>query len=345
MYFLYGQLGRRVASASNRCGRSTAERRVTATRHGRSSSPCRTSERDAGALAAARRVARRAHSCAFNRGEQGVSVRPHRNPSIQEAGVRESAQEVRGGVRSEIGPAARTPTPSKKKPIWREAAGLYEAARSTQAPGRDEAPGSGDERGLRVQAGRRVQQGDRALQQASSASTAPDARSPPFRRVIRKTKAAADPKKYARARGTTSAHAYDALRTTYYSFFNYKRAAETYEKVSANDRFDEKRRRDAAKNAMILYANMGQRDKMLGRVPHLRELHPTAEDKADADYRVADLRLQAVDCPRRLTTGHEPPEPPRRRRRAHHASLAQQQQSAAGAGEVRRRGRLRPSRR
>src|SRR5690606_906288 len=48
-------------------------------------------------------------------------------------------------------------------------------------------------------------------------------------------------------------------------------------------------------NAMILYANMGQRDKMLAEYRTLVRLHPTAEDKADADYRVASYDYKQWD--------------------------------------------------
>jgi tetratricopeptide (TPR) repeat protein len=60
-----------------------------------------------------------------------------------------------------------------------------------------------------------------------------------------KTKSAPDPKKYQERVGFLG-DAYDALGTTYYSFFNFQRAAETYEKVASNLRVDEKKRRDAA---------------------------------------------------------------------------------------------------
>lgn len=109
-----------------------------------------------------------------------------------------------------------------------------------------------------------------------------------------KTKTAPDPKLY-QERLEYLGQAYDALGTTYYSFFNYPKAAETYEKISANERFDEAKRREAAKNAMILYANMGQRDKMLAEYRTLVRLHPTAEDKADADYRVASYDYKQWD--------------------------------------------------
>ena len=101
-----------------------------------------------------------------------------------------------------------------------------------------------------------------------------------------KTKAAPDPKKYAE-RINFLGQAYAALGETYYSFFNYQRSAETYDKVASNERFPEQTRRDNAKNAMILYANLGQRDKMMGDYRILLKTNPSTDDKANADYTVA----------------------------------------------------------
>ena len=89
--------------------------------------------------------------------------------------------------------------------------------------------------------------------------------------------------------------AYDALSTTYYSFFSYQKAAETYEQIANVDRFDEQKRRDAASNAMVLYANIGQRDKMLAEYQKAKTLHPSAEDKANADYLVASFDYKQWD--------------------------------------------------
>src|SRR5262249_30091377 len=75
--------------------------------------------------------------------------------------------------------------------------------------------------------------------------------------------------------------------STYHGVLNYQKAAEMYEKVGANQRFAETKRKDTARNAMILYANMGQKDKMTGMYRLSSSLHPTADEKANADYLVA----------------------------------------------------------
>jgi hypothetical protein len=102
-----------------------------------------------------------------------------------------------------------------------------------------------------------------------------------------KAKKAPEPKKY-EERVKYLTQAYDALSSTYYGFFNYQRAAETYEKIAGNVRFDEKKRKDSARNAMILYANMGARPKMLEQHKVLLKLSPSADEKANADFLVAD---------------------------------------------------------
>ena len=101
-----------------------------------------------------------------------------------------------------------------------------------------------------------------------------------------KAKVAPDPKRY-EERLKFLNDAYDALGTTYYSFFNYGKAAETYERVAKNERFPAQKRKDGAKNAMTLYASMGQKDKMIAAYRVYDTLKPTPDEKVSADYLVA----------------------------------------------------------
>jgi tetratricopeptide (TPR) repeat protein len=80
--------------------------------------------------------------------------------------------------------------------------------------------------------------------------------------------------------------AYDALSTTYYGFFAYQRAAESFAKIATTPRFDDQRRANAARIAMVLYSNLGDRtnmNKMYGSFvdPKMRL---TADKRAEADY-------------------------------------------------------------
>lgn len=89
--------------------------------------------------------------------------------------------------------------------------------------------------------------------------------------------------------------AYDALSAAYVLFFNYRTAAETYDIVSKIDRFNEDERREAARNAVLLHASTGDKDKMLAARNTLMALNPTAEQKADIEFLVASADLKTWD--------------------------------------------------
>lgn len=105
---------------------------------------------------------------------------------------------------------------------------------------------------------------------------------------------APDPKRYAE-RVKYLKDAYDALSSSYVLFFNYRQAAETYETIARNKRFEQASRRDAARNAVLLYANIGDHDKMISSRQTFMELSPPAEQKADIDFLVASADLKAWD--------------------------------------------------
>ena len=180
--------------------------------------------------------------------------------------------------------AAQDAPPGKEKDaLWRKAAGMYEAA-LLAAPARDEAPEAAINGAICYKQvgefGKAIGMYDKFIAEYGS-----DARLTALQKGD--GKAGPDLKKY-QTRLQFLNQAYDALGTTYYGFFNYQRAAETYEKVGANQRFDESKRKDAARNAMILYASMGRRDKATSNYKTLMSLHPTADEKANADFLVAD---------------------------------------------------------
>ena len=220
--------------------------------------------------------AEKAHSCAVTT-EQTASAEHIVKPTIEAAYFQDAFKIFKQ--------AQNSPPGAERDALWRKAAGMYEAALK-EAPGYDGAPEAaingayaykqvgefgkaidmytlfinnyGSEENLN-----KLQKGD------AGAKTAPD------------------PKKYNERLGYLS-DAYDALSTTYYGFFNYQRAAETYEKIASNGRFDDKRRKDAARNAMVLYANIGQRDHAASNYKTFVSLHPTADERANADFLLAD---------------------------------------------------------
>jgi hypothetical protein len=80
--------------------------------------------------------------------------------------------------------------------------------------------------------------------------------------------------------------AYDALSTTYYGFFAYQRAAESFGKIANNVRFDDDRRSNAARIAMVLYSNLGDRSDMNKMYAVLIDpkMRITPDRRAEADY-------------------------------------------------------------
>ena len=199
------------------------------------------------------------------------------NPTLQEAAFAKAAEKLKQAK-------AAPPGPDRDK-LWRETAGLYEAA-LLAAPDRQEAP-----EGAMNAAFAYKQVGDftHAIDMYNKFITSygSEDRLNTLQKGNPKTKAAPDLKAYDE-RVKYLSDAYQALSTTYYSFFNYQRAAETSEKVSSNPRFDEKTRKDAASTAMGLYNALGQREKMLAQYKILTSLHPDPDEQAKADYDVAD---------------------------------------------------------
>lgn len=104
----------------------------------------------------------------------------------------------------------------------------------------------------------------------------------------------ANPKKYGE-RVQFLKQAYDALSAAYVLFFNYRTAAETYDTISKNPRFTKPARREAAQNAVVLYANIGDRDKMGAARAAFMALDPSSEKKAEIDYLVAAAALKTWD--------------------------------------------------
>jgi hypothetical protein len=90
-------------------------------------------------------------------------------------------------------------------------------------------------------------------------------------------------------------NAYGALSGSYVLFFNYRTAAETFDTVAKNPRFEKSHRRDSALQAVILYSSIGDKDKVLATRQTFMQLDPPAEKKAEIDWRVAEADLKAWD--------------------------------------------------
>jgi tetratricopeptide (TPR) repeat protein/outer membrane protein assembly factor BamD (BamD/ComL family) len=275
MYFVYGQFDqarpRYEAIYNAECGKSTYGYQAWEKLISMSNM-----ERDA---ERSRQLAERekSHSCATSQAEKekGALIL---NPTLQEAAFIDA--------RKKFAQAKAAPPGPEKQKLWREAAGMYEAA-LTAAPARDEAPEAAMNAAYAYK-----QVGDFtkaiALYGTFIDNYGSEANLNKLQKGDANAKVAPDPKKYQERLGYLNT-AYDELGTTYYGFFNYPKAAETYDKVASNERFDEAKRKTAAKNAMILYANMGNRDKMRAQYNIFVKLHPSGEEKANADFLVADF--------------------------------------------------------
>ena len=101
----------------------------------------------------------------------------------------------------------------------------------------------------------------------------------------KKAKVAPDPEQY-KERIKYLGMAYDALSTTYYGFFAYQRAAESFAKIANNARFDEQRRSNAARIGMVLYSNLGDRGNMTKMYSIMVDpkMRLSADKRAEADY-------------------------------------------------------------
>jgi hypothetical protein len=228
--------------------------------------------------------AEKAHSCAVS-ADQTAKAGLIVNPTLQEAAYVDARRKFEQACEAPVGQPCKNPNAPEKKPIWREAAGLYEAALQS-APGRDEAPEAAMNAAY---AYKQVGDFNRAIELYNKfiSEYGSEDRLNKLQKGDPKAKVAPDPKKYGE-RVKFLYTAYDALSTTYYSFFNYQRAADTYDKMAGNTRFDETNRKAAARNAIVLFAAMAQKDKMLGEYRTLNTLHPNPDEKANADFLVAN---------------------------------------------------------
>ncbi len=89
--------------------------------------------------------------------------------------------------------------------------------------------------------------------------------------------------------------AYTDLSNAYILFFNYQAAAETYEKIANIKRFPLDQRKQAARNALVLYSNLNNRSKMMAMHDLYLSFKPSSSETAEADYLVAQTDYKQWD--------------------------------------------------
>ncbi|MDF3070267.1 MAG: hypothetical protein K0R38_5868 [Polyangiaceae bacterium] len=190
--------------------------------------------------------------------------------------------------------AEKMPDGPERNKKWREAAAAYKVALDS-APDRDEAPEAAMNGAF---AYKQVGEYDKAIEmyelfisrygneKTLGALKNGDAKAKP--------PVAAQPKKY-EERVKYLQGAYDALAGAYVLFFNYPRAAETYDKISTNQNFDQKTRRDSARQGLSLYASLGDRGGMTRARERFATLGASPKETAEADFIVASAELKRWD--------------------------------------------------
>ncbi len=89
--------------------------------------------------------------------------------------------------------------------------------------------------------------------------------------------------------------AYQALAGSYVLFFDYPKSAETFDAISAVTYFPQDERKLAAKQGLMLYANLDDRNGMLKMRRRYEELGANAQDLAEADFMIASAALKNWD--------------------------------------------------
>jgi outer membrane protein assembly factor BamD (BamD/ComL family) len=225
------------------------------------------------------------NSCAISE-EQKVKEGDIARPTISKGYYVDAAKAYEKAEKMADGP--------ERNKAWREAAALYKMALE-KAPARDEAPEAAI---FGAKAYKQVGEYDQAIamyelfikEYGNEGNLAKLEKGDPSAKPPKTP----DPKKY-EERVKNLKGAYDALSASYVLFFNYRTAAETYDTIARNGRFEQADRRDAARNAALLYANLGDKSKMAGSRTTFLSLNPPAEQKADIDFLVALADLKSWD--------------------------------------------------
>ncbi|MCA9624943.1 MAG: hypothetical protein KC731_38225, partial [Myxococcales bacterium] len=227
-------------------------------------------------------------SCAASE-DQKLAEAGIRDPTIQRGYFQEAADAYKKAQEM----AQTNPDSPETKKQWRKAAELYEGA-LREAPERKEAPEAAI---LGASAYKQIGEYDKAIgmyelfikEYGSEERLAKLEKGDPSKGVPPNPTEVKERVKYLKV-------AYDALAEAYVLFFDYRRAAGTYETISGVKRFEAKDRREAARNAVFLYANIGDRDKMNAAKQRFFGMNATAEERAEVEWLAASADLKEWDA-------------------------------------------------
>ncbi|HVU05351.1 MAG TPA: tetratricopeptide repeat protein [Polyangiaceae bacterium] len=226
-----------------------------------------------------------AKSCAYDEDSRAADE-AFRKPILQGAAYA-SAQDL-------YKEAEKMPPGPERDKKWRQVAAAYKTALDA-APGRNEAPEAAMNGAY---AYKQVGEYDKAIamyelfianygnpKKLDQLQHGDPKASPPVQ---------ADPKEYERRVGFLK-NAYDALANARVLFFDYPKAAETFDTISRNESFTQADQRAAAKQAMSLYASLGNTSAMGRAKDRFISLGASPKERAEADFIVASADLKKWD--------------------------------------------------
>lgn len=214
-------------------------------------------------------------SCAFDE-ETRVSEEAIRAPVKITVAYEEAGKLFQKAMKMEDGP--------ERDKTWRRAAGAYKVALDV-APERDEAPEA-------------VMNGAYAYKQVGEYDKAIAM----YDLFIKKYGDSAtmarlkteEPAKF-EERVKYLGDAYQALAGAYVLFFDYPKAAETFDDISAVEHFSVEERRTAAKQGLMLYVNLDDKKGMEAMRKRYQSLGASAEEMAEADFLIASAVVKKWD--------------------------------------------------
>jgi len=234
--------------------------------------------------AASRKLAE-GKSCAYSE-ETKVAEENLRKPVLQGAAYLDARKAYEEAEKMPDGP--------ERQKKWREAAALYKTALDA-APDRDEAPEAAMNGAY---AYKQVGEYDKAIEmyELFLSRYGDEKTLQKLKNGDSKAKppVSPDPKKYEQRVGFVK-QAYDALASSYVLFFDYPKAAQTFDKIASIEHFQPGDRRDAARQSLSLYSSLGDNGGMQKARNRFKGLGASPKEIAEADYIIASAELKKWD--------------------------------------------------